>query len=195
MWNVGTLAPNAAAHLELKAVVTRPGAIRNIARATANETNTETGTGISTLIICAHPQPPCPPGGGGNCGCGGGGGGWSGGSQGGCAPFPAPCPDACGLTASGRTEAGQGWKSIDSTHLYIDVDTSDAGFTATPAYVTTIHTSGTRAYVFDGFTDFGATSPTGFRLYFWRADHNPLTPADAERIGLRVNWIGHQQAT
>ncbi|RJL35952.1 DUF11 domain-containing protein [Bailinhaonella thermotolerans] len=198
VWHVGTLAPRTSAHLELKAAVTRPGSIRNIARARANETTAESGTGTSTITLCAYPPASCPPGGGGghggwggqggHGGCGGQG-GWGG--QGGCSPVPAPCPEACGLTASGRTEPGKGWRWYSDKTVFIDVDTTDAGFTATPVYLTSLDAG--QSWVPNGFTQVSGAAPTGFRLYFWRADGAPFSPADAERLNLQVNWIGHQQ--
>ncbi|MFC5834751.1 isopeptide-forming domain-containing fimbrial protein [Nonomuraea insulae] len=211
-WKVGALAPHASAHLQLQAVVTTPGPIRNTAIATANETSTDTsgtGTGTSTVIMCAHPQPPCPPPYGGGWGGGGWGGnpyggwnpggwnpgGWNQGgwNQGGCSP--APCPDTCGHTASGRTEPGKGWKVYTSKTIFIDVDTSEAGFTATPVYTTSIGGTGGSQYILGGVTGIYSATPTGFRIHVYRTDDRPLTPADAESYGWYVNWIGHQQAS
>ncbi|MEU1879806.1 hypothetical protein ABZ470_21045 [Streptosporangium sp. NPDC020072] len=186
VWNVGTLDENASARLELKAVVTRPGAIRNTAAATANETPPDHPVTTSTLVVCALPPQPCPPrhSGGHGGGCGGG-----------CAPFPPSCPETCGHTVSGRTEPGQGWQVYTDTTITLQVDTGDAEFAATPVYVASISSTGGSQWLLSGATGIYDATPTGFRVYVRWTDGGPLSPADAERYGWYVTWIGNEGPT
>ncbi|MFD0686391.1 DUF11 domain-containing protein [Actinomadura fibrosa] len=182
IWSIDTLAARATARLELRAIVTAPGPIRNRATATANESKPGTGTGAE-LLVCAHRRPPCTPGhgtGGGGCG-----GDWD-------PTQTCPDPDTCGHTASGHTSPGAGWQQSDGKSLHIDVDTSSGEFTTTPHYVASIGSSGGSQWLLRGAHGIYDATPTGFRLNLYWTEQDPLTPQTAEQYGWYVNWIGHQ---
>jgi hypothetical protein len=96
-----------------------------------------------------------------------------------------------GLIARGSTPVGNtAWQEY-SGGVFVDVDTSSAGFTTTPIYITSL---GGRS---DHWWTTGATSiylptPTGFRVYVrWSTGGSltPLTPEVANQLGWHINWI------
>ncbi|MFG1961541.1 hypothetical protein [Nonomuraea sp. NPDC049028] len=95
--------------------------------------------------------------------------------------------------ASGSTAPGMGWQLYinNSPGLYIDVDTTSAGFRGTPVY--TVSVGGTdHQFELTGTSTVYRPTATGFRVYIrWsERDIPPLTVADAETYGWYVNWIG-----
>jgi hypothetical protein len=111
--------------------------------------------------------------------------------------------------AAGRTEPGKtNWQAFSSNGLFLDVDTSSAGFTECPIYVTSL--AGNAALVhMEGMTSLyppgapagspggpplpGPTGPTarGFRVYInFTQNVGPLTPEIANDNRLHINWIG-----
>ncbi|MBE1536374.1 DUF11 domain-containing protein [Actinomadura algeriensis] len=193
VWSIATLAARATARLEIRAIVAAPGPIRNRATAVANESRTSTPA-KAELPVCARRRPPCTPGGGGTgggCGCGGcgcdGGGGWD-------PSETCPDPEICGLTTSGRTETGRGWQVQSGKVIYIDVDTTAAGFTETPNYVASVRSTDGDHYGVIGAQNIHRATRDGFRVYLWWEDGKALAPADAERGRWYVTWIGDQPA-
>ncbi|MEQ4717325.1 hypothetical protein [Nonomuraea sp. B19D2] len=95
--------------------------------------------------------------------------------------------------ASGATAPGQGWVLYDSNTpgLYIDVDTSAAGFTGSPTYTVSVGGLGHHFELTGTSTVYQATK-TGFRVYIRWADDSraPLTVQDAVEWGWYVNWVG-----
>ncbi|MER7500733.1 hypothetical protein AB0L05_02910 [Nonomuraea pusilla] len=93
--------------------------------------------------------------------------------------------------ASGQTEAGVGWQYYDNPTpgLYLDVDTSDAGFKTTPTYTASV---GGRQFMFQltGTSAIYMPTSTGFRVYVRWADNAPIEVADAVKYGWYVSWIG-----
>jgi hypothetical protein len=90
-----------------------------------------------------------------------------------------------GSTPVGNT-AWQQYSTGDG--VFVNVDTSSAGFTTTPIYITSL---GGRS---DHWLTIGATSiyvptPTGFRVYVRWANGGSLTPAIANQNGWHINWI------
>ena len=105
-----------------------------------------------------------------------------------------------GSTAPGSTH----FQQYDPTHasqgrgVFVDVDTSSAGFTKTPNYVISVcgHSS---HWALSGTSAIYDPSPTGFRVYLrWSYNPNgqeapPLTPADANAYGWYITWIGIEE--
>jgi hypothetical protein len=103
---------------------------------------------------------------------------------------------------SGSTEPGNtDWKPYDPTStipgrgIYVDVDTSKAGFTKPPNYVISL-CGYTDHWVLTGTSAIYSPSPTSFRVYL-RYSYNkpgqeapPLTPAYANQCKWYVTWIG-----
>jgi hypothetical protein len=93
------------------------------------------------------------------------------------------------IWGSGRTIPGAtNWKAFTSNAIYLDVDTSAAGFTATPRYFTSLGGSGSHWTVQGVNAIYSATS-NGFRVYLY-AEGTTLTPAYANSLGWYVQWLG-----
>jgi len=92
---------------------------------------------------------------------------------------------AKGSTPVGNTD----WQQYpDGEGVYVDVDTSSAGATTTPIYITSLggrlaHWSTT------GATSIYEPTPTGFRVYVRWSAGGPLTPAEANFNEWHINWI------
>ncbi|MER6943281.1 hypothetical protein ABT294_04585 [Nonomuraea sp. NPDC000554] len=96
------------------------------------------------------------------------------------------------IIGSGATLPGIGWVSYGMNQgIYLDVDTTSAHFTSTPAYVTTIGGVGAHWTLTGANAIYNAT-PTGFRVYVRWDDGTPITPADAVLFGWYVDWFGVQ---
>jgi hypothetical protein len=92
---------------------------------------------------------------------------------------------------NGRTTPGStAWQPYNGTAgVYLDVNTSAAGFSSTPVYVTSLGgNSGNWSTA--GATSVYQASPTGFRVYVKWIDGSPLTPAQANSWQWHINWIG-----
>jgi len=89
-----------------------------------------------------------------------------------------------GSTTSGATS----WKSYGDA-LYVDVDTSSAGFTDTPLYFTSLGGSGCQ-WENDGFNAIYSPTATGFRIYLRGDTGRALTPEFANQMGWNVQWFG-----
>lgn len=94
-----------------------------------------------------------------------------------------------------RIETGQStpsdWQVYSAAGVYVDVNTSAAGFTATPRYVTALHGASSHWATTGGSSVYSAT-PRGFRIYIQWADKSALTPAQATSLGWHIQWIGIQ---
>jgi hypothetical protein len=102
---------------------------------------------------------------------------------------------------SGSTPQGAtAWQQYDPTNplmrgVYVDVDTSAAGFKKTPNYVISL-CAHNRAWELSGTSAVYDPTAIGFRVYVrWSynqsgAEQPPLTPAEANRDGWYVTWIG-----
>jgi hypothetical protein len=93
---------------------------------------------------------------------------------------------------SGRTTPGStAWQLYTggTNGIYVDVNTSAVGFSATPLYFTSI--GGNAAHWgTTGATSVYLPSATGFRVYVRWADGSPLTPEQANSYQWHINWIG-----
>jgi hypothetical protein len=72
--------------------------------------------------------------------------------------------------------------------VFVDVDTSSAGFTTTPIYITSLG-GGTAHWGTTGATSIYTATPTGFRVHVRYSNGAPLTPAIANGFGWHINWI------
>jgi hypothetical protein len=72
--------------------------------------------------------------------------------------------------------------------VFVDVDTSSAGFTTTPIYITSIGGEGGH-WSTTGATSIYFPTPTGFRVYVRYSTGDPITPVVANQFGWHINWI------
>jgi len=99
-------------------------------------------------------------------------------------------PVQSAFIAKGSTPIGNtAWQQYaDGESIFVDVDTSSAGFTTTPIYITSLGgTSG--HWGTTGATSIYYPTPTGFRVYVRFSTGDQLTPAGANGIGWHINWI------
>ena len=90
---------------------------------------------------------------------------------------------------SGSTVAGAtNWKSYNSNTIYLDVDTSSAGFTSTPMYFASLN-GNSNHWQAEGFNAIYSPTATGFRIYL-RDDVEALTPQLANQLGWYLQWLG-----
>jgi len=92
------------------------------------------------------------------------------------------------VNASSTTPGATDWVKYGNKELYVDVNTSSAGFNETPIYITSLggyyhhwRTTGT--------TSIYNATPTGFRVYVFYED-GPVTPAQANSWGWHIQWVG-----
>lgn len=90
---------------------------------------------------------------------------------------------------SGSTTAGQtSWQVYTPTIITLHVDTTAAGFTATPTYVASLAGNSWTFFATGGSAIYNA-SPTGFDVYVSFVDQRTLAPADANSFGWHLNWM------
>jgi hypothetical protein len=92
-------------------------------------------------------------------------------------------------TGSTNPSAWQQYNPPGNTGVYVDVDTSPAGFTKTPTYITALHGFSSHWATAGASSIYNAT-PTGFRIYIRWLDGQPLTPQRAQELGWHIQWIG-----
>jgi len=103
-------------------------------------------------------------------------------------------PEAVVKTGFGRTTPGStAWQPYDggTTGIFVDVDTSSAGFSAAPLYFTSIGGDSSH-WATTGATSIYLPTATGFRVYVRWADGRPITPAEANGYQWHINWSGIQ---
>lgn len=90
-----------------------------------------------------------------------------------------------GSTIPGATA----WQVFNPSGIFVDVDTSAAGFGRVPVYVSAL---GGTAHHWEATGGSAIYQPTaaGFRVYVRYSSNAPLTPADANANGWVVQWIG-----
>jgi hypothetical protein len=94
-----------------------------------------------------------------------------------------------GLIARGSTPVGNtAWQPYGTEGIFLDVDTSSAGFTITPIYITSIG-GAAHHWRTTGATSIYFPTPTGFRVYVRYSTGGPLTPDIANQYGWHINWI------
>ena len=97
-----------------------------------------------------------------------------------------------------RVASGQSsrdWKAYTAQCVFLDVDTTAAGFTKTPVYVTSIGgdeeqwlAAGVQAIY--PIPPAKTPSAAGFRVYVRRRDGALLSPEEAQKKGWHIDWIG-----
>ena len=80
------------------------------------------------------------------------------------------------------------WKTFGSHSVYLDVDTSEAGFSSTPHYVVTMNGMHSHWSVVGGHAIYEPTA-TSFRIYLLY-EVSEVTAKQAQQYDWRVNWIG-----
>lgn len=96
------------------------------------------------------------------------------------------------MIASGHTPVGAtNWQVYGSAAnaIFVDVDTSAAGFTSVPNYVTSLGGNMKHWEVIGANAVYDATK-TKFRVYIRFIDGAPLTPGDANSYGWHIVWMG-----
>jgi hypothetical protein len=95
-----------------------------------------------------------------------------------------------GYAKAGSTTYGAtNWKQYGSDALYLDVDTSSAGFSSTPLYFTALGGSYCQ-WEADGVNALYSPTATGFRIYLRDDTGRVLTPAFANQMGWNMQWFG-----
>jgi len=101
------------------------------------------------------------------------------------------------LIARGSTPVGNTpWQQYSSSPgdpfggegVFVDVDTSSAGFTTTPIYITSLG-GNSHHWATTGATSIYYPTPTGFRVFVRFPNGGSLTPAVANQFGWHINWI------
>jgi hypothetical protein len=113
------------------------------------------------------------------------------------APMQVTAADAQRVV-SGRTPPGWGWNTYvgpAAPGIWIQVNTTAAGFITTPTYVTSVggnsahwHTTGASA-VYPPDANLGGDLRRGFRIFLRYSDNSSITPTDAWNNQWYVNWI------
>jgi hypothetical protein len=107
------------------------------------------------------------------------------------------------MVSSGNAKIGYGSTPIGNTKwidyyfngnqigIYVDVDTSSAGFTSTPIYITSL---GGQAHHWRtvGASSIYEATPTSFRIYLQGLD--AITPQFANKNNWHIQWIGIESA-
>jgi hypothetical protein len=101
-----------------------------------------------------------------------------------------------GKIATGSTRPNE-WKQYPETDdsktgIFVDVDTSAAGFTKTPVYTSALYGNGNH-WSTTGANCIYNPSPTGFRIYirWWNGGLGiQLIPSYAQEQGWHIQWIG-----
>ena len=88
----------------------------------------------------------------------------------------------------GRGNQKNLWKTFGSHSVYLDVDTSEAGFSSTPHYVVTMNGMHSHWSVVGGHAIYEPTA-TSFRIYLLY-EVSRVTAKQAQQYDWRVNWIG-----
>jgi hypothetical protein len=86
--------------------------------------------------------------------------------------------------AVGRTQPSQ-WVQYNNDGIYVDVDTSDAGFTQTPYYFTSL-IGNTNHWLARGSSSIYLPSPNQFTVYI---NYGNITAGNANAMGWYINWI------
>ncbi|XXT23276.1 matrixin family metalloprotease [Sorangium sp. So ce429] len=92
-----------------------------------------------------------------------------------------------GTTCKGQTIAGNtSWQQYQSNSLYLDVDTSACGFSATPLYFTTLGGNSHHWWT-NGANSIYQPTATGFRVYIYD-NHGSITPQIANGRQWHIQW-------
>ena len=94
-------------------------------------------------------------------------------------------PAGSGPTVATGASSTDAWVAHSENGIYVDVDTSAAGFESTPNYITSIHGTSSHWTTTGGNAVYNAT-PTGFRVYIYQAR---ITPELATEYGWHIEWV------
>ena len=95
----------------------------------------------------------------------------------------------------GRTTTGStNWQSYGSSGLYLDVDTSQCGFTGTPVYITALGGSSSHWSTTGATSIYGATK-NGFRVYVKFVNGSGITPQQANNWNWHIEWMALPSGT
>jgi hypothetical protein len=101
---------------------------------------------------------------------------------------PTPVLSQTVQIARGKTPVGNtAWRQYFVDGIFVDVDTSLAGFKTTPIYISSL--GGESHWGIIGATSIYDPTPTGFRVYVRYATGGSLTPAEANQNRWHINWI------
>jgi len=93
--------------------------------------------------------------------------------------------------AGSTTPGATNWVQYGSNGLYVDVDTSSAGFDKTPIYITSLGGNSLH-WQTTGATSIYSPTPKGFRVYvFYKG--GSITPAQANSLKWHIQWLGVPQ--
>lgn len=92
---------------------------------------------------------------------------------------------------SGSTPKGStNWQQYPGgAGVFVDINTSAAGFKTTPVYLTSIGGDSSH-WATTGATSVYFPTPNKFRIFVRWSDGNALTPAQANSLGWHINWVG-----
>jgi hypothetical protein len=99
-----------------------------------------------------------------------------------------PITIGSGKTIPGNTD----WQPYNENGIVVQVDTSAAGFSSTPVYVTSLGGTGSMWSTSGGSSVYDPTS-TSFKIYLRWIDGHDIDPALADSKKWHINWIGIQQ--
>lgn len=91
---------------------------------------------------------------------------------------------------SGSTETGAtAWQQYPYNTVFVVVDTSAAGFTTTPLYITSL-AGDHYHWETTGATSIYEATPKSFKVYVrWPDNPLPLTPEKANEYNWHINWL------
>ena len=94
------------------------------------------------------------------------------------------------IASGSTTPCNTPWVSYSSSGgIYVNIDTSAAGFTQTPLYFTSLG-GGSSHWRTEGATSIYFASPTGFRVYvYYSPDPTAGTPTFANNNCWHINWM------
>lgn len=88
--------------------------------------------------------------------------------------------------AVGRTDPQKtNWRQYNRGGIYVDIDTSSAGFSSTPYYFTSL-SGHTNNWMAQGVTSIYLPTAKGFRVH---VGYRELTAAQAKQWGWSISWI------
>jgi hypothetical protein len=102
-------------------------------------------------------------------------------------PMPALSEEIVQVVGGATPVGNTAWQPY-TEGIFVDVDTSSAGFTYTPIYITSLGGNGSH-WATTGATSIYLPTRTGFRVYVRWANGGSLTPAVANQNGWHINWI------
>jgi len=98
------------------------------------------------------------------------------------------CNDDANMVAGFTYPGDTKWQQYGENGIYVDVDTSQAGFAVTPLYFTSLG-GDLDHYMVTGSTSIYDASPIGFRIYLHCSDETAISPEIANEKGWHILWI------